>query len=221
VTFRSLLAAALLALTGCTSELDNKTAATVADAPTAKPAPAKPTATPATTPPPGPDAAASPAGAFLKLGAESEVSWVGAKVTKDHAGGFKVLSGEATVAKGALTSATVVMDLTSIFTDSEKLTGHLKKADFFDVGTFPTATYSITAIKPNEGGKPTVVGTLDLHGVQKEVTFPADVTVNMTQVTIAAEFTLNRQDFGLTYPGKPDDLIRDEVLIKGKLVFAP
>jgi polyisoprenoid-binding protein YceI len=213
MTMRPFLAAALLTLTGCTSELDNKPAAAVADAPAAKPA-VKPEAKQA----PGP---ADPAAAgLLKLHADSQVTWVGAKVTKDHAGGFKVVSGEATVVKGVLASAVVVMDLTSIFSDSKKLTGHLKNADFFDVVTFPASTYTITAIEPNEGGKSTVVGTLDLHGVQKELRFPADVSVSATQATIAAEFTLNRQDFGLSYPGKPDDLIRDEVLVKGKLVFA-
>ncbi len=29
-----------------------------------------------------------------------------------------------------------------------------------------------------------------------------------------AEFDLNRKDFGVLYPGKPDNLIRDEVVIK-------
>ena len=29
-----------------------------------------------------------------------------------------------------------------------------------------------------------------------------------------SEFSINRKDFGLVYPGMPDDLIRDEVVIK-------
>jgi hypothetical protein len=33
-------------------------------------------------------------------------------------------------------------------------------------------------------------------------------------VEVDAEFTVNRKDFGLVYPGKPDDLIRDDVVVK-------
>ena len=68
-------------------------------------------------------------------------------------------------------------------------------------------------------GADSVKGTLDLHGVKKEISFPAKVTVEETKASIGAEFTLMRKDFGIVYPGKPEDLIRDEVLVKGKLSF--
>ena len=36
-----------------------------------------------------------------------------------------------------------------------------------------------------------------------------------------AEFSLMRFDFGIVYPGKKDDLIRDEVVVKFDLVATP
>ena len=33
-------------------------------------------------------------------------------------------------------------------------------------------------------------------------------------VTASAEFSINRQDYGINYPGMRDDLIRDLVVIK-------
>ena len=31
---------------------------------------------------------------------------------------------------------------------------------------------------------------------------------------VNAEFAINRKDFGVVYPGMPDDLIKDDILIK-------
>lgn len=207
------LTLSLLALVACQSEIDNKTAATVADAPVAAPA------APAPPAPAAPAADANAPEGALPLKADSKIEWVGAKVTKDHPGGFEKLSGHATLAGGKLTGATVEIALDSLYSDHAKLTKHLKDADFFDVATNPTATFTITEVSAGEGDKATVKGTLDLHGVTKEIAFPATVAVTETGATVSAEFTLMRKDFGMAYPGKPDDLIRDEVLVKGTLGF--
>jgi hypothetical protein len=49
-----------------------------------------------------------------------------------------------------------------------------------------------------------------LHGIKKSISFPANIQVAADSVPISAEFAINRKDFWLTYPGKADDLIRDE-----------
>jgi hypothetical protein len=36
-------------------------------------------------------------------------------------------------------------------------------------------------------------------------------------VDVDAEFVINRKDFGVVYPGMPDDLIKDDVLLKLQL----
>ena len=205
-------------LVGCTSEIDNKPAAAVSDAKPADKTAAK-DAKPGPPPPPpaapvqGATNAAVPAGAW-GLAADSQIDWVGAKVTNDHKGGFKTLSGHATVADGKLTGATVTITLESLFADHPKLEKHLKSADFFDVATHPSATFTLTSVVDG-----TATGTLDLHGVKKELKFPATVEVTGTDAKVSAEFTLLRKDFGIVYPGKPEDLIRDEVLVKGTLHF--
>ena len=48
----------------------------------------------------------------------------------------------------------------------------------------------------------------------KSISFPAAVTAGSGDVIAKAQFGLNRQDFGVRYPGRPDDLIKDEVIIK-------
>lgn len=153
--------------------------------------------------------------------AGSSIDWVGAKVTAKHEGKFNTFSGKVDVVDGDATksSATVEIDLASVSSDTEKLTGHLKSPDFFDVAKFPKATFKTTQIKVGgEGGAThTVTGNLDLHGVTKAITFPATIKTSADAVQINAEFAINRKDFQIVYPGMANDLIKDEVLLKLKL----
>ena len=59
-----------------------------------------------------------------------------------------------------------------------------------------------------------MTGNLELHGVKKAITFPATITVTADSVSMESEFAFDRADFGITYPGPADNLIRDEVVLK-------
>ena len=60
----------------------------------------------------------------------------------------------------------------------------------------------------------TISGDMTLHGRTQRITFPAIVEATDNGVHARAEFTIDRRDFGIVYPGMPDDLIRDEVVIR-------
>jgi polyisoprenoid-binding protein YceI len=90
----------------------------------------------------------------------------------------------------------------------------LKSPDFFNVGAFPQAIFELTSSEKMAASKMKVTGNLTLHGVTKQISFPADLTVNGDQAALKAEFFIKRFDFGIKYPGKANDLIRDEVVIK-------
>ena len=85
----------------------------------------------------------------------------------------------------------------------------------------PEASFESTSIEPAAEGGFTVSGNLTLHGVTKGVSFPATIEIAESGVRAQAEFFVMRFDFGLEYPGRPDDLIRDEVVIKFDLVGVP
>jgi polyisoprenoid-binding protein YceI len=164
------------------------------------------------TPPPGSKAT------FYKFGPpDSKIAFTGAKVTQKHEGRFRSFEGTIGLVnhEPLMSAVQVNIDLTSLTIDSEKLAGHLKSADFFDVAKFPKATFSSTTIRP--GGAPStynVTGKLDLHGVTRPLTFPATIKLASGNVEAEGEFTINRKDHGIVYPGMPDDLIRDDVSIK-------
>jgi polyisoprenoid-binding protein YceI len=149
----------------------------------------------------------------------SKVEFVASKVTRSHNGSFKKFSGKIDLVPNSIPDSKVTIDIEtgSVETDEAQLTAHLKTADFFDVARYPKATFVSTKIEPanNAGGATyTMTGNLDLHGVKKSVTFPANIQLTPEGVAVDAEFAINRKDFGIVYAGKADDLIRDEVVIK-------
>ncbi len=177
-------------------------------------APAAEVTAPATTTPPAVEPAAPKT--TIAIAPESSVGFVGSKVTGSHEGGFESFTGSVMVAGDEVTSAEVhiEIDATSLWADDERLTGHLKSADFFDVETHPTAAFHSTAIAANEDGTYTITGNLDLHGTTKQISFPATIAMSDGAFTANAEFSIKRFDFGIEYKGPADDLIRDDVLIK-------
>ena len=209
--FALLAIPALLTLAACEDPAKDVPRATVSSAAPATKTAAAPEAKPAATPTGGADTVALDP-------ATSTVGFVGSKVTGKHEGKFEKVSGSISLAGGKPEGGKIEIevDVSSLKTDQEKLDGHLKSPDFFDVGKFPKATFSSTEIKAGgeKGATHTVTGTLDLHGEKKTISFPATITVAPDSVSGTAEFVINRKDFKIVYPGKPDDLIKDDVVLK-------
>jgi len=168
-----------------------------------------------TTPPP------ASAVEYVFSNADSSLEFVGAKVTGKHDGSFEKFSGKIHLVDNdpLKSQVTVEVDTDSVKSDNEKLTGHLKSPDFFDTAKFPKATFASTSITAggDKGATHTVTGNLDLHGVKKSISFPATIKVEGDTIDVNAEFAINRKDFGIVYAGMPDDLIKDDVLIKLKI----
>jgi polyisoprenoid-binding protein YceI len=192
----------LVAFVGCANPADGKPEAVVSE-----PAPAAEQAT---------------GGTVFKLNADSTIGFVGSKVTGSHDGGFNSFDGEILLAGGDATTGSVhvAIDTTSLWADHPKLTEHLKSPDFFDVASHPSAEFTSTGIVA-EGEGYRITGNLDLHGVEKSISFPASIEMTESGVAARAEFSIMRFDFGIEYKGKADDLIRDEVVIKLDLTASP
>jgi polyisoprenoid-binding protein YceI len=184
----------------------------------ANPAANKPQATVGTAAPDNGTAKPAAAETLVIAPGNSKVEFVAAKVTRSHNGSFKQFNGSIDLVNNSPEQSRVTIDIdtASVVTDEDQLTGHLKTPDFFDVAKYPKANFVSTKIEPANGGGAThnVTGNFDLHGVKKSITFPATIQVAVDNVSVNAEFAINRKDFGLLYPGKADDLIRDGVVIK-------
>ena len=184
---------------------------------------------------------AAATGSDLKVDTNaSKVEWIGTKVSGYHTGSINIKNGTLRAVGDSLTGGNFVFDMKSMVISgppesdeksNAKLLGHLKSPDFFDVEKFPEATFEITGVKPFTGtitdsndvrqvsinkyrvSNPThmVSGNLTLKGVTKNIEFPAQISSSPSGIDALAKFNVDRTQWGIVYPGKPDDLIRKDI----------
>lgn len=197
--------AAVLLVAGCSDPADS--------------VPKSGAAAPKAVTPSAPTAAADAVDYVIRSG--SKLGFTGSKATGSHNGGFTNFAGTFKIQGGKITGTPEIkINMKSIFTDTDRLTGHLRSPDFFDVDKFPVSTFQATSIEADGAGQK-ITGNLTLHGVTKSISFPAAIAVTGEAVSVKAEFAINRKDFGIVYAGKADDLIRDNVVLKLDLNATP
>ena len=150
-------------------------------------------------------------------GDNTKVTWVGTKgAAGKHEGGFKTLTGTATVSGDALTAVKVEIDTDSLYADDPKLTAHLKSPDFFGVKANPKARFESTKVEKADKGY-TITGNLTINGKTKEIAIPAEVSHAGGTLKIAGAVTIDKRDFGMTYGGgKIDDPVAIKVAVEAK-----
>lgn len=146
-------------------------------------------------------------------GENTQVLFTGVKKSGDsHSGGFNVLKGEMEICEGDPLGLMVTIDTESLFSDDERLTGHLKSEDFFSVKEFAEMKFESSSIEGD--GDVTITGLLTMHGKTEEISFPATISVDGENVKLTSEFKVDRTKFGMDFEGKADDPINAEVDIK-------
>ena len=145
-------------------------------------------------------------------------------------GGFKKLSGTCAFDAGDLTTArfTLEIDTTSLWSDTEKLTGHLKSPDFFEVNEFPTATFALSqpielGAEPADGVEitTTVAGELTLRGVTNDVTFELTAKQDGERIGVLGNIPVVFADYEIATPSAPGITTQDNGLLEFVLVFEP
>lgn len=150
------------------------------------------------------------------ISADSKINFLASKIVgSEQPGGFEKFIGQLNVSDGELVAegSKIVIDMHSIWTQAgARLTNHLKNADFFEVEKNPTSTLIATKIEVVDG-KQMITGDLNMHGVTKSITFPAEISISDQELTLTAEFHLDRSAFDMGFTGKADNIIRKEVIM--------
>ncbi len=151
---------------------------------------------------------------------KSKITFVGKKPEGEHKGGFKKFKVDALADHEDMSKSSlkIVIDTESLWSDDEKLTGHLKNADFFDVKKYPTATFESTKIEKVSDTEIKFHGKLTMLGKTEEIVVPAKVASSDEKIQINADFKIDRTKWGMNY-GKGK--INDEVGMMAELVFKP
>jgi polyisoprenoid-binding protein YceI len=137
----------------------------------------------------------------------SRIDWIASKKGDFHTGIFPIKSGSVSVDAGKLKGGKFVIDLAAIkVTDAgggDRLTGHLKSPDFFDVAKFAEATFEISSVNYTSASTADVAGTLNIKGATVPVKFVANIRSADDKGFFAQAFlSIDRTLLGLNYgPG--------------------
>lgn len=104
---------------------------------------------------------------------------------------------------GGSNSVNIEIDMNSVDSNWSRRDKHLRSADFFDVTTFPTATFKSEIVDLNNDSI-VLNGDLTLHGVTKKVTINAIKLGSgkdprgVMRVGFKGSFSINRSDYGIS-----------------------
>lgn len=120
---------------------------------------------------------------------------------EDASGIFKTFTGSIVFDEQNLAASkfSVNIDVASINTGNGMQNKHAKGADWFDAAKYPQIVFNSSKITKTGNGWQTT-GTLEMHGVKKEITIPFAFVPKGNEAVFSGTFSVNRSDYGI---GKP------------------
>ena len=161
----------------------------------------------------------------------SQISWIGRKVTGEHSGSLHLSNGWVVIDKNALIGGKFIFDMTSITnTDIEspewklKLEDHLKSEDFFNVDSFPMAILEIKEHQllsdDHSASNNQILADLTIRGIKQELSFPISLQQSDSIFLAKGTVDIDRTLYNIQYKsGKfienlGDKLIYDDFMVK-------
>ncbi len=155
----------------------------------------------------------------------SSFKWVAKKVTGQHDGEVEVdgkfILEENIVQKGKFNVKMKSINVLDIEDpeSNEKLTGHLKSPDFFDVENFPNAQIQMLTATEDGNGNIAFTGTMQLKGITNEIQGIYSVNKRGDRITLIGAFDFDRSKYDIRYRSASffddlgDKMIYDDVTI--------
>jgi polyisoprenoid-binding protein YceI len=132
---------------------------------------------------------------------QSNIAWVGKKVTGAHNGTIAIKEGEVILNEGNLAGGKFIIDTTSIkildVTDSDlnaQFWSHLASDDFFSLEKYPEAVLEITSVEGNH-----VEGNLTIKDITHSIGFDVAVNVNGDVLTATGIVIVDRTKYGMKF----------------------
>lgn len=140
---------------------------------------------------------------FLGYRVEEQLATFGANTA---VGRTAKVTGQAVIADGALTAATVTGDLTQLKSDNNLRDGQLRN-QAIETQKFPNATFTLGAkvdlpatVESGQAVEVTLAGTLELHGVKKQVQVPVHAQLSNGLLVVVGSIDIRFSDYNIASP---------------------
>jgi len=138
---------------------------------------------------------------FKIVSTQSNIDWVGKKVTGAHNGTIAFKDGEIVLNDGKLSAGKFIIDTASIkildITDpatNAQFAGHLASDDFFSIQKYPEAILEITSVTADQ-----VEGNLTIKGITHPVSFNTVINVNGDVLTATGKLVIDRTKYEMKF----------------------
>jgi polyisoprenoid-binding protein YceI len=143
---------------------------------------------------------------FEIVSAQSNINWIGRKVTGAHNGTIDVKKGALVFDNGILTGGAFTIDTTSIkildVTDpatNAQFGGHLASEDFFSSEKFPEAEFNVTSATATSATSYHIAGNLTIKGITHALSFDATINANGDTVTASGKIVVDRTKYEMKF----------------------
>ncbi|MDO9374261.1 MAG: YceI family protein [Ferruginibacter sp.] len=143
---------------------------------------------------------------FKLATAQSEIAWIGRKVTGAHNGTIAIEKGWLNFSNDQLVGGQFIIDTTSInildISDpatNAQFAGHLASDDFFSSAKYPTASFEIVSAKQKTGGNYDITGNLTIKDITYPVNFDATIVNDGQTVNASGKIVVNRTLFDMKF----------------------
>ncbi len=168
---------------------------------------------------------------FNVVAPQSNIAWIGRKVTGSHNGTIALKEGTLVLSDSQLLSGTFVVDTTSIkvldITDAAtnaQFAGHLASDDFFGSEHHPEALFRITSAELVDNKSYRINGNLTIKGITHPNVFNASLSTDGNTLSATGKIVVDRTKYdmkfrsGNFFQNLGDNLIYNEFELKVNLV---
>ena len=138
---------------------------------------------------------------FKIVSTQSNIDWVGKKVTGAHNGTIAVKGGELILNENNLIGGKVIVDIASIKilditdpTTNAQFASHLASDDFFATEKYPEATLEIASVSGKH-----VEGDLTIKGISQPIGFDVAMTINQDTLIATGKLVIDRTRYGMKF----------------------
>jgi polyisoprenoid-binding protein YceI len=143
---------------------------------------------------------------FEIVSAQSNIDWIGRKVTGAHNGTIGIKAGALTQTDGKLTGGKFIIDTSSIkildiadAATNTQFAGHLASDDFFSSEKFPEAVFEITSVTPKNSVEYDIDGDLTIKNITGPVSFAATVNTGGNMLTASGKIIIDRTKYNMKF----------------------
>lgn len=151
----------------------------------------------------------------------SFANWTVRHVVSKTSGSFSDVTGKIRINPSNLADSSVDarINMLSLNSNHAKRDEHIKKEDYLDFAKSTEMRFVSSKIEASSNTEGRLYGTLTLHGVSKEISFPFKVLGfgfdpwGGYRMGVEAHPSIKASDFGFLWPLKPNPPVGDEVEI--------